>query len=220
MILYSFYRLQEEASRIGLKGYADYVDDGMKKEQADGIDELKMKNDENERKLSRIIESKEHEIKIMNEKVRKVEEEIKKQDKELSKKDKKIREQNVEIQRLTKVVESVEVGETGNGSKKVLNNENVKVNEEIVSKLTAENQELKEKVSLNEQIDKQLDASGNQMVKELQEKIELLQDKKERSEDLNNNASLKYQKLVKANDELKNKVLLYKGMVSLRDQVK
>lgn len=218
MILFSFYRLQEEASRIGLKGYADYVDDGMKKEQADEIDELKMKNDENERKLSRIIESKEHEIKIMNEKVRKVEEEIKKQDKELSKKDKKIREQNVEIQRLTKVVESVEVGETGNGSKKVLNDENV--NEEIISKLTAENQELKEKVSLNEQIDKQLDASGNQMVKELQEKIELLQDKKERSEDLNNNASLKYQKLVKANDELKNKVLLYKGMVSLRDQVK
>ena len=57
------------------------------------------------------------------------------------------------------------------------------------------------------------------MVKELQDKIELLQDKKERSEDLNNNASIKYQKLMKANDELKNKVQLYKGMVSLRDQV-
>merc|ERR1712079_923750 len=70
-----------------------------------------------------------------------------------------------------------EAGETGNGSKKELNDENVN-----------------------------------------EEKIELLQDKKERSEDLNNNASLKYQKLVKANDELKNKVLLYKGMVSLRDQ--
>lgn len=54
------------ASRIGLKGYADYVDDGMKMEQADEIDELKMKNDENERKLSRIIESKEHDIKMRN----------------------------------------------------------------------------------------------------------------------------------------------------------
>ena len=122
----------------------------------------------------------------------------------------------MDIERLTKVEESMEVGE--NGSMKVLDDKNF--NEEIFAKLSAENRELKEKVALNEQIDKQLDASGNQMVKELQDKIELLQDKKERSEDLNNNASLKYQKLVKVNDELKSKVLLYKGMVSLRDQVK
>ena len=188
----------------------------MKKEQADEIDELKMKNEENERKLSRIIESKEHDIKMRNEKIGELEEEIKKQDKEISKKDMKIRERDVEIERLTKAEESMEVGE--NGSKKVLDDKNF--NEEIFAKLSAENRELKEKVALNEQIDKQLDASGNQMVKELQDKIELLQDKKERSEDLNNNASLKYQKLVKVNDELKNKVLLYKGMVSLRDQVK
>lgn len=112
--------------------------------------------------------------------------------------------------------ESMEVG--GNDFKKVLDDKNV--NGDIIAKLSAENRELKGKVALNEQIEKQLDASGNQMVKELQDKIEMLQDKKERSEDLNNNASLKYQKLVKANDELKNKVLLYKGMVSLRDQVK
>ena len=204
------------ASRIGLKGHADYVDDVMKKEQADEIDELKMKNDENERKLSTIIDSKEHDIKMRNEKIGKLEEEIKKQDKELSKKDMKIRERDVEIERLTKVDESMEVRE--NGSKKVLDDKNV--NEEIIAKLSAENRELKGKVALNEQIEKQLDASGNQMVKENQDKIELLQDKKERSEDLNNNASLKYQKLVKVNDELKNKVLLYKGMVSLRDQVK
>ena len=188
----------------------------MKKEQADEIDELKMKNDENERKLSRIIVSKDHDIKMRNEKIGNLEEEIKKQDKELRKKNVKIIELNVEIERLTKVEESMEVGE--NGSKKVLDDKNF--NEEIFAKLSAENRELKEKVALNEQIDKQLDASGNQMVKELQDKIELLQDKKERSEDLNNNASLKYQKLMKANDELKNKVLLYKGMVSLRDQVK
>ena len=68
------------ASRIGLKGHADYVDYVMKKEQADEIDELKMKNDENERKLSRIIVSKEHDIKMRNEKIGKLEEEIKKQD--------------------------------------------------------------------------------------------------------------------------------------------
>ena len=187
----------------------------MKKEQADEIDELKMKNEENERKLSRIIESKENDIKMRNEKIGNLEEETKKQDKELRQKNLKIRELNVDIERLTKVEESMEVGE--NGSKKVLDDKNF--NEEIFAKLSAENRELKEKVALNEQIDKQLDASGNQMVKELQDKIELLQDKKERSEDLNNNASIKYQKLMKANDELKNKVQLYKGMVSLRDQV-
>ena len=187
----------------------------MKKEQADEIDELKMKNEENERKLSRIIESKEHDIKMRNEKIGKLEEEINKQDKELSEKDMKIRERDVEIERLTNVEESMEVGE--NGSKKVLDDKNV--NEEIIAKLSAENRELKGKVALNEQIERQLDASGNQMVKELQDKIELLQERKEFGRYEQHNASLKYQKLMKANDELKNKVQLYKEMVSLRDKV-
>ena len=145
----------------------------------------------------------------------KMEEEVKKQAMEIRIKDNEIKERDVELEKFRKLEERMEIEE--NGSKDVLNN--LKTKEEIISKLIAENHELKEKVALNEQIDKQLNASGNQMVKELQDKIELLQDKKERFEDLNNNASLKYQKLMKANDELKNKVQLYKGMVSLRDQV-
>ena len=210
-------RLREEASRVGLKGHADNADNVMKKEQADGNEEImnKMKSDDNERKLSMIITSKELEIKAKDEKIVKMEEEIKEQAMEIRMKHNEIKERDVELEKLRKLEERMEIEE--NGSKDVSNN--LKTNEEIISKLLTENQELKEKVALNEQIDKQLDASGNQMVKELQDKIELLQDKKERSEDLNNNASIKYQKLMKANDELKNKVQLYKGMVSLRDQV-
>ena len=217
IIQFYIIRLREEAWRVGLKGHADNADNVMKKEQADGNEEImnKMKSDDNERKLSMIITSKELEIKAKDEKIVKMEEEIKEQAMEIRMKHNEIKERDVELEKLRKLEERMEIEE--NGSKDVSNN--LKTNEEIISKLLTENQELKEKVALNEQIDKQLDASGNQMVKELQDKIELLQDKKERSEDLNNNASIKYQKLMKANDELKNKVQLYKGMVSLRDQV-
>ena len=217
IIQFYIIRLREEASRVGLKGHADNADNVMKKEQADENEEIKnkMKSDENERKLSMIITSKELEIKAKDEKIVKMEEEVKKQAMEIRIKDNEIKERDVELEKFRKLEERMEIEE--NSSKDVLNNS--KTNEEIISKLITENQELKEKVALNEQIDKQLNASGNQMVKELQDKIELLQDKKERSEDLNNNASIKYQKLMKANDELKNKVQLYKGMVSLRDQV-
>ena len=217
IIQFYIIRLREEAWRVGLKGHADNADNVMKKEQADGNEEImnKMKSDDNERKLSMIITSKELEIKAKDEKIVKMEEEIKEQAMEIRMKHNEIKERDVELEKLRKLEERMEIEE--NGSKDVSNN--LKTNEEIISKLLTENQELKEKVALNEQIDKQLNASGNQMVKELQDKIELLQEKKERSEDLNNNASIKYQKLMKANDELKNKVQLYKGMVSLRDQV-
>ena len=68
IIQFYIIRLREEAWRVGLKGNADNV---MKKEQADGNEEImnKMKSDENERKkLSMIITNKELEIKAKDEK--------------------------------------------------------------------------------------------------------------------------------------------------------
>ena len=155
------------------------------------------------------------------EKIEKQAEEIRKKDNEIEErgktiekqandiriKDIEIQERYVEIEKITQLEESMDVEE--NGSKNVFNNN---PNEEIISKIIAENQELKDKVALNEQIEKQLDAFGQQKVKELQDEINLLQERKKFGRYEQHNASLKYQKLMKANDELKNKVQLFKEM--------
>ena len=241
-----FDRLWEEASRIGRKEYEYHMDNGVKHEKADDIerklsriitnkeleikamDEKKMKMEEDIKKQAREIRRKDDDIKERDEKIEKQAEEIRKKDNEIEErgktiekqandiriKDIEIQERDMEIEKITQLEESMEVEE--NGSKNVLNG---KPNEEIITKIIAENQELKDKVALNEQIEKQLDAFGHQKVKELQDKIELLQERKEFGRYEQRSASLKYQKLTKANDELKNKVQLYKEMVSLRDKV-
>ena len=247
-IIDAFYfdRLWEEASRIGRKEYEYHMDAGVKHEKADDVerklsriisnkeleikamDEKKMKMEEDIKKQAREIRRKDDDIKERDEKIEKQAEEIRKKDNEIEErgktiekqaydiriKDIEIQERDVEIEKITQLEESMEVEE--NGSKNVLNG---KPNEEIITKIIAENQELKDKVALNEQIEKQLDAFGKQKVKELQDEIDLLKERKEFGRYEQHNASLKYQKLMKANDELKNKVQLYKEMVSLRDKV-
>ena len=247
-IIDTFYfdRLWEEASRIGRKEYEYHMDNGVKHEKADDIerklsriitnkeleikamDEKKMKMEEDIKKQAREIRRKDDDIKERDEKIEKQAEEIRKKDNEIEErgktiekqandikiKDIEIKERDVEIKKITQFEESMEVEE--NGSKNVLNG---KPNEEIITKIIAENQELKDKVALNEQIEKQLDAFGQQKVKELQDEIDLLKERKKFGRYEQHNASLKYQKLMKANDELKNKVQLYKEMVSLRDKV-